>query len=107
MHNIYAVQTNFEACVGLRDTAVGMQETEQHWRCKNKVLTNIDDASWYIRNADLHRDLQMGMVTREIGKFAKKQEERLHHHVNVEAIQLLDNSELVWRLRRKQPFEVV
>ena len=27
---IYAVQTNFEACVGLRDTAVGMQETEQH-----------------------------------------------------------------------------
>ena len=39
------------------------------------------------------------MVTNEIGKFAKKHEERLLHHVNVEAIQLLDNSELVRRLK--------
>jgi hypothetical protein len=35
------------------------------------------------------------MVRNGIGKFAKKHEERLLHHVNVEAIQLLDNSELV------------
>ena len=34
----------------------------------------------------------------EIGKFAKKYEERLLHLVNVEAIQLPDNSELVERL---------
>ena len=40
----------------------------------------------------------MEMVTNEIGKFAMKHEERLVHHVNVEAIQLLDNSELVRRL---------
>jgi hypothetical protein len=33
------------------------------------------------------------MVTNEIGKLAKKHEERLLHHVNVETIQLLDNSE--------------
>ena len=44
----------------------------------------------------------MGMVTREIGKFAKKHEERLHHHVNVEEIQLLDNGELVRRFRKKK-----
>ena len=37
------------------------------------------------------------MVTNEIGKFAKKHEDRLLHHVNVEAIQRLDNSELVRR----------
>jgi hypothetical protein len=42
----------------------------------------------------------MEMVTNEIGKFAKKHEERLLHHVNVEAIQLLDNSELVRRLKK-------
>jgi len=36
-------------------------------------------------------------LTNEIRKFAKKHEERLHH-VNVEAIQLLDNSELARRL---------
>jgi hypothetical protein len=46
-------------------------------------------------------DLQMEMVTSEIGKFAKKHKERLLHHVNVEAIHLLDNSELVRRLKRK------
>jgi hypothetical protein len=34
----------------------------------------------------------MEMVTNETGKFARKQEERLLHHVDVEAIQLFDNS---------------
>ena len=42
----------------------------------------------------------MEMVLNEIGKFAKKHEERLLHHVNVEAIHLLDNTELVWRLKK-------
>ena len=76
-------------------------------RFQNKVLRNIVDTPWYIRNADLHRDLQMEMVTSEIGKFAKKHEKRLLYHVNVEAIQLLDSSELVRRLKRKKPFELV
>ena len=66
-----------------------------------KALRNIVDAPRYIRNADFHRDLQMEMVTNETGNFAKKHEERILHHVNVEAIQLLDNSELVRRLKKK------
>ena len=70
-------------------------------RFQNKVLRNIVDAPWCIRNVDLRRDLQMEMVTNEIGKFATKHEERLLHHVNVEAIQLL-NRELVRRLKRKK-----
>jgi len=75
---------------------------------KRSLLRNIVDALWYIRNADLHRDLQMEMVTNAIGKFAKKHEDRLLHHDNVEAIQLLDNTELVRRLKRKKtPFEPV
>jgi hypothetical protein len=69
---------------------------------QNKVFRNIVDAPWYIRNAELHRDLQIEMVTNEIGKFAKKHEEKLLHHVKVEAIQLLDNSELVRRLKIKK-----
>ena len=40
------------------------------------------------------------MVANEMGKFAKKYEERLLHHVNVEAIQLLDISELVRRVKQ-------
>jgi hypothetical protein len=67
-------------------------------RFQNNVLKNKVDALLYIRNADLYRDLQMEIVTNDIGKFAKKLEERLLHHFNVEAIQLLPNNELVRRL---------
>jgi hypothetical protein len=73
-------------------------------RFQNKVFRKIVDAPWYIRKEDLHRDRQMEMVTNEIGKFAKKHEERLLQHVNVEAIHLLDNCELVQRLKRKNLF---
>jgi len=48
----------------------------------------------------------MEMVTNEIEKFAKKHEERLLHHVNVEAIKLLENSKLARRLKKKT-FELV
>ena len=75
-------------------------------RIQNKVLRNIVDAPRYIRNADLRRDLQMEMVTSEIGKFSKKHEER-HHHFNVEALQLLDDAELVSKLKRKKTSELV
>ena len=74
---------------------------QSHTDIIHKVLRNIVDAPWYIRNADLRRDIQMEMVTNEIGKFAKKHKERLLHHVNVEAIQLLVNSELLRSLKRK------
>lgn len=76
-------------------------------RFQNKVLRNIVDAPWYIRNSDLHRDLEVEPVTCEIQKFARKHEERLHNHENVEAIQLLDNRNIVRRLKRKKPFELV
>jgi hypothetical protein len=42
----------------------------------------------------------MEMVKNETDKFAKKHEERILHHVNVEAIQLLDNNELARRLKK-------
>jgi hypothetical protein len=75
-------------------------------RFQNKVLRAIVDAPWYVWNADLHRDLKMEMVTAELKRFARKHEERLHHHDNIEAIQLLDNSELLRRLNRTKPFEL-
>jgi len=49
---------------------------------------------------------EMEMVANETGKFARKHEERHLHHVNVEAMQLFDNSELVRRFKKK-PFELV
>jgi len=53
---------------------------------QNKVLRDIVNAPWYARNADLHRDLKMEMVTAGIRQFARKQEERFVHHDSVEAI---------------------
>jgi hypothetical protein len=91
--------------VDLWHTAWGCSKqsnTDVIHRFKNKVLRNIVDAPWYIRNADLDRDLHVEMVKKEIAKFAKKPEERVLHHINVEAIQLLDNIELVRRLKRKK-----
>jgi hypothetical protein len=64
------------------------------------------NAPWYIRNNDLRRDLLVDFVTSEIQRFAQKHEERLHHE-NTEAIQLLDNMDIVHRLQRKKPFELV
>jgi hypothetical protein len=51
--------------------------------------------------------LEVEAVSSEIRRFARKHEERLHHHENVEAIQLLDNMGTVRRLQRKKPFELV
>jgi hypothetical protein len=76
-------------------------------RFRNKVLKSIVNAPWYVRNADLHRNLKMEMVTAEIRRFDRKHEEWPLHHDNVEAIQLLDNSELFRRLKRISPFELV
>jgi thiazole synthase ThiGH ThiG subunit len=71
------------------------------------VLRDVVNAPWYIKNTDLHRDLNMEMVTAAIRRFDRKHEERLHQHVNVEAIQLLDNSALMRRLKRTKPFQLV
>jgi hypothetical protein len=71
------------------------------------VLRNMVNAPWYIRNKDLHRDLEVNAVTSEIQRLAQKHEERLHRHENVEAIQLLDNKGTVQRLKRKNPFDLV
>lgn len=76
-------------------------------RFQNKVLRGIVNAPWYIRNDDLHRDLKVDLVTNIIKKNAEAHERRLHHHVNVEAIQLLDNTDIVRRLKRTKPFELV
>jgi len=69
-----------------------------------KILRNKVNAPRYIRNNHLHRDLQVDFVTNKIQEFAQKHEGRLHHHENVEAIQILDNMGIVRRLQRKKNF---
>jgi hypothetical protein len=76
-------------------------------RFQNKVLRNIVGAHCYVRNADLHWDVNMEMVTAAIGRFVTKHEERLLQHENAEAIQLLDNIELLRRLQRTNSTDLV
>lgn len=76
-------------------------------RFQNKVLRNIVNAPWYIRNNELHKDLAIEFVNDEIKKFAKSHEQRLLQHVNAEAAQLLDNTQIVRRLKRVKPFELL
>jgi uncharacterized protein YeeX (DUF496 family) len=75
-------------------------------RYQNKVLKCIDNAPWYVRNSDLHRDLRIETVTDIIAKFAKSHEKRLQDHINIEASRLL-NVNITRRLKRKKPFELV
>jgi hypothetical protein len=74
---------------------------------QNKVLRNMVNAPWYVRNRDLHRDLGIPDVASEMKRFAIKHESRLHQHVNEEVLQLLDNQNLVRRLKRTKPFELM
>ena len=76
-------------------------------RFQNKVLRNMVNAPWYVRNGDIQRDLRMDTVDSVVKKFARSHEDRLHQHVNPEALQLLDNSQIVRRLKRTKPFELV
>jgi len=73
--------------------------------CLNSILfRNIVNAPWYIKNNDLHRDLEVDVVSSEIQIFAQKHEERLHYHENIETIQPLENMSIVRRLQREKHF---
>jgi hypothetical protein len=65
------------------------------------------DATWYIRNVNLHKDLDVATVDSVIKQYAQRHEQCLHRHINVEALQLLHNDGLVRRLQRTKPFELV
>jgi hypothetical protein len=75
-------------------------------RFQNKVLRDIVDAPWYVRNSDLHRDLNVESVTDTIKKMAQNHEWRLHNHPNTEVIQLLNYREATRRLNRTKPLEL-
>jgi hypothetical protein len=73
---------------------------------KIKYSGAIVDAQWYVRNSDLHRDLNIETVIDIIKKMAQNHEWRLHNHSNTEAIQLLNYREATRRLNRTKPLEL-
>jgi hypothetical protein len=74
------------------------------------TLTELPISLWVCQFADSYVKLNVESLNVTLGsiqRFAQKHEERLHHHANVEAIQLLDNVDIVRRLQRKKPFELI
>lgn len=74
---------------------------------QNKVLRCIVRAPWYIRNADIHRDLKVPLVAEEVQRYAGKHATRLSGHQNVEVAHLISNVPQVRRLKRKKPVDLV
>jgi hypothetical protein len=76
-------------------------------RFQNRVLRGIVGAPWYIRNGNIHTELDVETVDSVIKQYAQSHEQRLQRHINVEALQLLNSDGLVRRLKRTKPFELV
>ncbi|KAI8115889.1 putative RNA-directed DNA polymerase from transposon X-element [Lucilia cuprina] len=91
----------------------------QIWRCakndvikiiqrfQNKILRTILNAPWYVRNSDIHRDLNMNTVTEEIIMKAEQHRRKLILHPNEEIASLLRTTNVVRRLNRCQPHDLI
>lgn len=75
--------------------------------CQNRILREILNAPWFIRNSDIHRDLKMATVKEEIKMAAQRYKIRLQEHVNIEAQHLLNTQGLTRRLKRIKPSDLV
>lgn len=73
---------------------------------QNKVIRGIVNAPWYVRNSDLHRDLNLPPVVDVIQKCAVRHNQRLQMHENdeMEALLVVNN---IRRLKRTKPHELV
>lgn len=75
-------------------------------RRQNIILRSLTNARWFQRNDDIHADMKIKFIDEVIRERAIKHEQRLHSHVNIEAIQLLDNSQITSRLKRRYPLDL-
>lgn len=73
---------------------------EKIQRFQSKVLRMVTNAPWYVTNETLHHDLQLRTIKEEIRNKSDKYQQKLNNHVNSLAINLLDNSEDLSRLKR-------
>src|ERR1044071_1419317 len=85
------LQTNIKTSMAIRMPTVRMCEISNIQiiqRFQNKLLRNIVNASWYVRDKDIHRDLQIPVVADEIKRMAVRHQDRLQHHTNAETLHL-------------------
>lgn len=68
-------------------------------RAQSKILRKITGAPWYIRNENLHNDLQVPLVREVFSNVKQKYLQKLTNHPN-ELAKALTNTTNVSRLRR-------
>ena len=68
------------------------------------MLIGTSPTTRYVR---VYQDLHISPVADVINEFAVNHERRMHEHVNVEVLQLLDTTQDVRRLKRVKPYELV
>jgi hypothetical protein len=97
---------NSESTQKLEMAITEVQRWTRKWRIKlNKTKSvHIDFTNQHIRNDNLHEDMDVATVDGVIKQYAQRHEQRLHRHINVEALQLLHNDGLVRRLQQTKPF---
>lgn len=83
------------------------KQIESIQKFQNKVLRNIVNAPWYIRNNDLHNELGVKSVAETIKLYATKHSKRLHEHTNPNAAALNDVSRYTRRLKRTKPHDLI
>jgi hypothetical protein len=75
-------------------------------RFQSKILRCITGAPWYVPNNVIQRDLHMVSVKEEISKYSVKYHNRLSHHPNKLAMNLLNTEADVRRLGRFHPTDL-
>ena len=95
----YAIQLWGSAC----KSSVESIQKEQ-----NITLRVITGAPWYVRNDNLHKDLNVSTVAEEITNFCHRYQTRLENHPNLLANGILDKyRENMRRLKRKHPLDPI
>lgn len=75
-------------------------------RFQSKTLRKILQAPWYVRNSVIHKDSNIPLVQEEVTRFSKSYLNKLENHSNYLAVNLLDNSNSVYRLQRANVLEL-
>ena len=73
---------------------------------QNNVLRTVVNAPWHFRNERLHHELRIETIIDAIKRQAVRHLQRLRCHINEEAVQLLDTSDIIRRLKRTKPLDL-
>lgn len=69
-------------------------------RYQSKTLRMLVNAPWFVNNCNIHNDLAIPTIKKEINRYSTNYLNRLSNHPNVLAITLLDDTDEKRRLKR-------